>query len=205
MTVLNQPEAKSIPMPTAVTSPELMPDNSVTFRLYAPHASAVTIEGDWNTEGRGVGDPMQKDAEGVWSINVKLPPDFYIYAFTVDGVRTLDPSNTWIKPGSLRVSTMVEIPGPEMQFASTQPVPHGDVRIVWYHSPTLGEARRMHIYTPPGYGASGERYPVLYLIHGGGDANKRKYAVPASISRKNGISGRIVPTTTAGVWFVMRV
>ena len=27
----------------------------------------------------------------------------------------------------------------------------------------------MHIYTPPGYDISGESYPVLYLIHGGGD------------------------------------
>src|SRR5213075_2527832 len=30
--------------------------------------------------------------------------------------------------------------------------------------------RRMHVYTPAGYDASpGERYPVLYLLHGGGD------------------------------------
>src|SRR4029077_20087433 len=27
----------------------------------------------------------------------------------------------------------------------------------------------MHIYTPPGYDGSKESYPVLYLIHGGGD------------------------------------
>jgi enterochelin esterase family protein len=29
--------------------------------------------------------------------------------------------------------------------------------------------RRMHIYTPPGYDSSSARYPVLYLLHGGGD------------------------------------
>jgi enterochelin esterase family protein len=27
----------------------------------------------------------------------------------------------------------------------------------------------MHVYTPPGYDATSERYPVLYLLHGGGD------------------------------------
>jgi enterochelin esterase family protein len=27
----------------------------------------------------------------------------------------------------------------------------------------------MHIYTPPGYDAAKERYPVFYLLHGGGD------------------------------------
>jgi len=27
----------------------------------------------------------------------------------------------------------------------------------------------MHVYTPPGYDGSADRYPVLYLLHGGGD------------------------------------
>jgi enterochelin esterase family protein len=27
----------------------------------------------------------------------------------------------------------------------------------------------MHVYTPPGYDASSDRYPVFYLLHGGGD------------------------------------
>jgi enterochelin esterase-like enzyme len=39
----------------------------------------------------------------------------------------------------------------------------------WYDSKTTNTARRMHIYTPPGYDTSGENYPVLYLIHGGGE------------------------------------
>jgi enterochelin esterase-like enzyme len=35
-------------------------------------------------------------------------------------------------------------------------------------SPTLGMDRRMYIYTPPGYKNSTQKYPVLYLLHGGG-------------------------------------
>lgn len=27
----------------------------------------------------------------------------------------------------------------------------------------------MYIYTPPGYDTSGKKYPVLYLLHGGGE------------------------------------
>jgi enterochelin esterase-like enzyme len=35
---------------------------------------------------------------------------------------------------------------------------------------SLGGARReMYVYTPPGYEKSTARFPVLYLIHGGGD------------------------------------
>lgn len=34
-------------------------------------------------------------------------------------------------------------------------------------SAELGEARRLNVYLPPGYGAGDKRYPVLYLIDGG--------------------------------------
>ncbi len=45
----------------------------------------------------------------------------------------------------------------------------GAVRAVSYRSRVLGATRRMQVYTPPGYATSKRRYPVLYLIHGGGD------------------------------------
>lgn len=153
----------------AVKSPEMLAGNQVVFRIYAPWAHRVLIEGDWNTQGRGAGDLLERDEQGVWSITVPLVPDFYTYAFTVDGVRTIDPANTWVKPGTLRLQNIVAVPGEEMAFADAQSVPHGEVRIVWYHSPTLQALRRMHIYTPPGYDSSTDDYPVLYLIHGGGD------------------------------------
>ena len=47
-------------------------------------------------------------------------------------------------------------------------VPHGEVRAVWYDSPTLGCTRRMMIYLPPGYELSRQKYPVFYLLHGSG-------------------------------------
>jgi enterochelin esterase family protein len=47
-------------------------------------------------------------------------------------------------------------------------VPHGTVAAVWYPSPVTKAARRMVVYTPPGYETSTTRYPVLYLLHGGG-------------------------------------
>lgn len=36
-------------------------------------------------------------------------------------------------------------------------------------SEILGEERRFALYLPPGYDASERSYPVLYLLHGGGD------------------------------------
>jgi enterochelin esterase-like enzyme len=49
-------------------------------------------------------------------------------------------------------------------------VPHGEIRIRRYYSPVAGAWRRFFIYTPPGYDAdSRTRYPVLYILHGGGE------------------------------------
>ena len=47
-------------------------------------------------------------------------------------------------------------------------MPHGEVRIRPYTSKALGLARTMWVYTPPGYD-QGKDFPVLYLLHGGGD------------------------------------
>ena len=151
-------------------STEILPDHRVVFRIYAPKASAVTLSGDFVTQGRGTAGPMQKDGEGVWSLTVgPLVPDIYSYTFNVDGVRTADPRNPMVKVGVSNLESMFLSPGPEAAFEDVQPVPHGDVRAVWYESKTLGGPRRMHVYTPPGYERGNTKYPVLYLMHGGGD------------------------------------
>jgi enterochelin esterase-like enzyme len=149
-------------------SPEVTTDHKVTFRIYAPKASQVTVSGDWlQTPGPA---RLEKDGQGVWSVTAgPLVPDFYSYVFTVDGVRTLDPKNPTIKQGIASLDNMFFVPGPEAAFMDLKDVPHGDVRMVWYHSATLGMPRRMHVYTPPGYDGSSERHPVFYLLHGGGD------------------------------------
>ena len=150
----------------AVRSPEVLEDKKVVFRIYAPKAEEVTVRGDW-----GPAEKLTKDDKGVWSATVgPLRADFYSYAFAVDGVKTIDPKNAMIKQGVSGLDNMFLVPGEDAKFQEQQTVPHGDVRKVWYDSKTLGTQRRMHVYTPPGYDASaGEKYPVLYLLHGGGD------------------------------------
>ncbi len=157
------------PAPTdTLTSPEVLPDHRVTFRIHAPKASEVTVGGDW-LQGPGPAK-LEKDERGVWSVTVgPLVPDLYSYAFSVDGVKTVDPRNATVKQGISGLDSMFFVAGPEAEFEDNRPVPHGDVRAVWYTSATLGTQRRMHVYTPPGYDAGKDRYPVLYLLHGGGD------------------------------------
>jgi enterochelin esterase family protein len=156
--------------PPALNSPEVLPDRRVVFRLRAPKATEVTLTGDLWLRQDGV-EKMTRDAEGVWSITVgPLTPDVYGYSFVMDGVTISDPSNGWIQPGvrsSLRSS--FRVPGEEEAFLEVRPVPHGEVRIVYYKAESLGKICRMHIYLPPGYDTSKASYPVLYLIHGAGE------------------------------------
>ncbi|HLJ94752.1 MAG TPA: alpha/beta hydrolase-fold protein [Gemmataceae bacterium] len=157
--------------PTArdtLTSPEVLSDQRVTFRINAPKASEVTVRGDWMDAGGPV--KLQKDEKGVWSVTVgPLKPDYYSYSFNVDSVKTLDPRNAMVKQGINSLDNLFFLPGPEAEFEALRNVPHGEIREVWYSSSTLGMQRRMHIYTPPGYDSSKDRYPVFYLLHGGGD------------------------------------
>lgn len=146
-------------------SAEVAPDHKVTFRIYAPKADEVLVSGDF-----GRGGKLTKDEQGVWSLTVgPLAPDFYSYTFAVDGVRTIDPKNARIKPGVNSVESILEVSGDDAAFEANAPVPHGEIRAVWYRSGTLDAPRRMHIYTPPGYEGGDAKYPVLYLLHGGGD------------------------------------
>ena len=149
----------------ALKSTEAAPDHKVTFRIYAPKASEVSVSGDF-----GAGGKMTKDDQGVWSITVgPLSPDFYSYTFNVDGVRTIDPKNPTIKQGVSSLESMFLLPGDEAEFEATKDVPHGEIRAAWYHSGTLASQRRLHVYTPPGYEGGHDRFPVLYLLHGAGD------------------------------------
>lgn len=166
-----QPAQQRIPTPNdTLKSPEVLSDNRIVFRIYAPKASEVTVGGDWIAQGLGTGGKLTKDDKGVWSITVgPLPADFYSYSLTVDGVRTLDPKNAMIKQGVNSVDNMFYVPGAAAAFQDGKAVPHGEIRKVWYKSSTMGEERRLHIYFPTGYDNGKGKYPVFYLLHGGGD------------------------------------
>jgi enterochelin esterase family protein len=165
---LAQPPRRTPTPNDTLVSPEVHKDHKVTFRIYAPKAEAVTLSGDWLQGGGPV--KLERADSGVWSATVgPLTPDFYSYTFSVDGVHTLDPKNPTVKQGISSLDNMVWVGGKEAEFEANQKVPHGDIRLAWYQSSTLGTQRRMHVYTPPRYDASTDRYPVFYLLHGGGD------------------------------------
>jgi enterochelin esterase-like enzyme len=155
--------------PPAPRPPEILSDKSVTFRLSAPNATEVMVNGDWVEGFPPPGIKMTKNDQGAWSVTVgPLAPELWGYTFSVDGVRTLDPGNPLVKRDGSRYDNILLIPGPESELYEAKDVPHGNVSMVWYDSAILKKVRRMYVYTPPGYETSKERYPVFYLLHGGG-------------------------------------
>jgi enterochelin esterase-like enzyme len=149
-------------------SPQISDDHHVTFRIYAPKASEVSFNADWIG---ATNVPMTKDGQGVWSTTMgALDAQLYGYWFLVDGIRTLDPSNSETERDGNRFSSLLMVSGPADAMWDFKDVPHGTIEQVWYPSPTLHmDQRRMFVYLPPGYKANGtKKYPVLYLLHGAG-------------------------------------
>ena len=150
-----------------LTSPEMNADGTVTFRLYAPKAVTVEVEGDFQSEPAA----MKEGEGGIWTYTTAvLQPEMYSYKFKVDGLDKLDPSNVYRCrdiASFTNIFIVTKEKGDKGDLYSVNKVPHGNVSKVWYPSPTLKTERRMTVYTPAGYDKGG-RYPVLYLLHGAG-------------------------------------
>ena len=151
-----------------VKSPEMQGDK-VTFRLNANYATYVNLVGSWMENPYGAGIPMVKGEKGIWEVTVDMPsPEIYTYNFIVDGVAVNDPQNYYVQRDGTRYLNMLIVPGErtENYYEANK---RGTVSYRWYDSKLLGINRRMTVYTPYGYEANPkQKYPVLYLLHGGG-------------------------------------
>lgn len=145
-------------------SPEVNPDGSVTFRLYAPKAHNVTVLGDWPN-----GTAALKEGDGgVWEYTTEpLPSELYTYRFGVDGLVGLDPGNPFTLRDVGTTFSYFYVDGDKASYYKVQDVPHGSVEQLWYPSAATGKDRRLSVYLPAAYDGK-KKFPVLYLLHGSG-------------------------------------
>jgi enterochelin esterase family protein len=140
----------------------------VTFKIYAPKASSVTVSGDFLMGAPAAA--MTKGDDGVWSFTSNvIPPDSYTYNFNLDGITVMDTKSPNFRDNPNSLFNFFTMPGPDTDFMALKDVPHGRVEKVIYHSTTLNSERRMHVYLPPNFENIKGKLPVLYLLHGGGD------------------------------------
>ena len=168
---LTLPVLAQAPAPVAVVSPEISADGNVTFRLAAPAASEVLLQSGGDIPQIPPRSPMamQRMGEGVWQLSLPLPPGAYRYSFVVDGVRVLDPGTRLTSESNDNAWSWLHVEG--AKWMDPNDVPHGVVGELTYNSQVSGKPRRLHVYTPPGFGTDNARYPVLYLLHGAFDSD----------------------------------
>lgn len=154
--------------------PQVYPDRRVTFQVKLPSAQKVQVMPGGGANGLGKGPfDMTRSNDGVWTTTIgPVQPGFHYYWFLADGVPVNDPgSETFFGWG--KQSGGIDVPDASIDFYEPKDVPHGDVRIHWYRSKTIGQMRRAFVYTPPGYDQDFKaRYPVLYLQHGAGESER---------------------------------
>lgn len=135
------------------------------FRIKAPDAAKVQL----NFWGNPKID-LAKQPDGFWTVTTQpLVPGFHYYTLLIDGAE-VDDLNSHTFFGGGKDASGIEVPEAGSTYYSIQNVPHGQVREVWYNSKVTGTWRHALVYTPPGYDTQvKQRYPVLYLQHGGGE------------------------------------
>ena len=165
-TVLGMPAATNV---RSAKYPQILPDGKVIFHTKAPNAQKVQID-------LGKKYDMVKDTEGTWTVTTdSISEGLHYYSLLIDDVAVADPSSETIY-GMSRMVSAIEIPFAGDGYYALKDVPHGDIRIKKYFSKTTNSWRQAYIYTPPGYDASTDKYPVLYLLHGGGE-DERGWAI----------------------------
>ncbi|MHA8052696.1 alpha/beta hydrolase-fold protein [Aquirufa sp. OSTEICH-129A] len=143
--------------------PQILPNHQVIFKVKVPEAKKLQVN-------LGKKYDMLKDDEGFWTATTdSIGPGFHYYSLIMDGLSISDPgSKTFYGMG--RMASGIEIPFSGGAYYALRDVPHGEIRIKKYFSKVTNSWRQMYIYTPPGYDVNlQETYPVLYLLHGGGE------------------------------------
>lgn len=143
--------------------PKIDSQSRVTFRLKAPDAQKVQID-------LGKKFDMVKKTDGFWEVTTEpIVEGFHYYSVIVDGYVAVDPSSQTFY-GMSRNASGIEIPEKGVDYYLPKDAPHGQIRRMNYFSNITKTWRVAYVYTPAGYDTkTKEKYPVLYLYHGGGE------------------------------------
>ena len=156
----SQPAVTNI---SKTSCPCILDNLAVVFKVKAPDAKKVQID-------LGKLYDMTKDDQGVWSVTTAPQvPGFHYYSLVIDGVKVADPASESFY-GTGKMSSAIDIPEKGTDFYEIKDVPQGALSSKYYFSKVTNGWRRMFVYTPPGYDVNiKEKYPVMYIQHGGGE------------------------------------
>ncbi|MDZ7372961.1 MAG: alpha/beta hydrolase-fold protein [candidate division KSB1 bacterium] len=156
---------------TLPSAPVIEADTLVHF-VYAGGGSRVTLAGDMNQWDPNAWPLKNIPGTNFWYRTASFEKDARLdYKFVVDGSTwLLDPRNPYQIRGGFGPNSELRMPGyippPEIEYRAD--IPHGSLHDTVLTSTYLGNSRLVRVYTPPGYEAGAELYPLL-LVHDGLD------------------------------------
>ena len=156
----SQPAVTNI---SKTSCPCILDNLAIVFKVKAPDAKKVQID-------LGKLYDMTKDDQGVWSVTTAPQvPGFHYYSLVIDGVKVADPASESFY-GTGKMSSAIDIPEKGADFYQIKDVPQGALSSKYYFSKVTNGWRHLFVYTPPGYDVNTkEKYPVMYIQHGGGE------------------------------------
>ena len=145
----------------------ILENGKAEITFFAPDAKRVEIAGiGGSMQGRY---DMEKQDDGYWKIVLdEVRSGFHYCVFIQDGVMTYSP----VLPfgfGCSYVMNYFEVPDEDSEFYLLNDVPHGTIHMELLKSESTGRYRNLWVYTPYGYETSGKKYPVMHILHGGGE------------------------------------
>lgn len=148
----------------------LLEGETTAHFLYTGNAERVTIPGDmngWNPSG----SPMQRiEGTDFWYHSCQFESNARIdYKFLVDGSNWIpDPRNPLRVEGSYGWNSELRMPRyrSPREIEPHPAIPHGSIYEAGICSQFLANSRDIRIYTPPGYMATDQCYPVV-VFHDG--------------------------------------
>jgi enterochelin esterase family protein len=164
---LTLPSIRAAELP--IVSPEVHADRTVTFRIRAPSAAEVTVAGNFAPGKKLL---LMKSDLGLWQATAgPFEPGIYTYTVGIGGGSFPDPGNRDLKiGGNLQSLLIINSATAAPPWQEQSGVRRGAIHDHSYQSAMVGAARAYKVWTPPDYNPNRpEPYPVLYLLHGGGD------------------------------------
>jgi enterochelin esterase-like enzyme len=147
----------------AVFITEVVRSEPHTFELEAANAHQVFLAGEMSQWDKNK-VPMRKEGDGKWRVTVDLGNGEWLYKYIVDGTWVADPGSPNHDADGQGGQHSFLFIGPG-DWVERPDIPHGRVKTLMLESKAWGKALKVNVYLPPDF-AVGQRYPVLWLLHG---------------------------------------
>ena len=141
---------------TAIVLFRLDPSPAVTVAA-ADTIQATSAESDALRRARAFGTPIPRTANGNPGMQ----------AAAASAPEAMPPDQIAVNSATPQVPPPL-VTGHEPSAARYVGAIAGEFREIAFYSPALDRDMSYYVYLPPGYGSEGRRYPVLYMLHGGG-------------------------------------